>query len=73
MHVLTKSLVGAAASALMLAAVPAQAQQKFATIGTGGVTGVYYAVGGAVCRGRSAAEFVDRHDRRRQHAEALER
>ncbi|RDI62644.1 TAXI family TRAP transporter solute-binding subunit [Microvirga subterranea] len=50
MHVLTKTLVGAAASALMLAAVPAQAQQKFATIGTGGVTGVYYAVGGAVCR-----------------------
>ena len=29
---------------------PAGAQQKFATIGTGGVTGVYYAVGGAVCR-----------------------
>lgn len=28
----------------------AQAQQKFITIGTGGVTGVYYAVGGAVCR-----------------------
>jgi hypothetical protein len=28
----------------------AQAQQKFVTIGTGGVTGVYYAVGGAVCR-----------------------
>src|SRR2546427_12029497 len=28
-----------------------QAQdQKFVTIGTGGVTGVYYAVGGAVCR-----------------------
>ena len=26
------------------------AQQKFVTIGTGGVTGVYYAVGGAVCR-----------------------
>jgi len=50
MHVLTKSLVGAAASALMLTAIPAQAQQKFATIGTGGVTGVYYAVGGAVCR-----------------------
>jgi TRAP transporter TAXI family solute receptor len=50
MHVLTKSLAGAAASALLLTAVPAQAQQKFATIGTGGVTGVYYAVGGAVCR-----------------------
>ena len=30
--------------------VPATAQQKFVTIGTGGVTGVYYAVGGAVCR-----------------------
>jgi uncharacterized protein len=30
--------------------VPAVAQQKFVTIGTGGVTGVYYAVGGAVCR-----------------------
>ncbi len=30
--------------------VPAAAQQKFVTIGTGGVTGVYYAVGGAICR-----------------------
>src|SRR3954462_8393361 len=29
---------------------PAAAQQKFITIGPGGVTGVYYAVGGAVCR-----------------------
>ncbi|MEP7206693.1 MAG: TAXI family TRAP transporter solute-binding subunit [Casimicrobiaceae bacterium] len=28
----------------------AVAQQKFVTIGTGGVTGVYYAVGGSVCR-----------------------
>jgi uncharacterized protein len=28
----------------------ALAQQKFITIGTGGVTGVYYAAGGAVCR-----------------------
>jgi len=26
------------------------AQQKFMTIGTGGVTGVYYAAGGAICR-----------------------
>ena len=33
-----------------LAATPAQAQQKFVTIGTGGVTGVYYAAGGAICR-----------------------
>jgi len=33
-------------------AVPgtAAAQQKFITIGTGGVTGVYYAAGGAICR-----------------------
>ena len=47
-------LVGAAASAALviatLASAPALAQQKFVTIGTGGVTGVYYAVGGAVCR-----------------------
>ena len=28
-------------------AAPAQAQQKYMTIGTGGVTGVYYAAGGA--------------------------
>jgi hypothetical protein len=28
----------------------AQAQQKYITIGTGGVTGVYYAAGGAICR-----------------------
>lgn len=29
---------------------PAQAQQKYVTTGTGGVTGVYYAAGGAICR-----------------------
>ncbi len=29
---------------------PASAQQKFMTVGTGGVTGVYYAAGGAICR-----------------------
>jgi TRAP transporter TAXI family solute receptor len=34
----------------ILGALPAGAQQKFITIGTGGVTGVYYAVGGAICR-----------------------
>ncbi|UCG98343.1 MAG: TAXI family TRAP transporter solute-binding subunit [Burkholderiales bacterium] len=32
------------------AAAPAAAQQRFVTIGTGGVTGVYYAAGGAICR-----------------------
>src|SRR5688500_9473413 len=44
---------GLAAGALAaLASLPdsATAQQKFVTVGTGGVTGVYYAVGGAVCR-----------------------
>lgn len=39
-----------AVGALAGGAVPAQAQQKFVTIGTGGVTGVYYAAGGAICR-----------------------
>jgi hypothetical protein len=34
----------------LLAGAPTMAQQKFITIGTGGVTGVYYAVGGAICR-----------------------
>jgi len=29
---------------------PVAAQQKFVSIGTGGVTGVYYAAGGAICR-----------------------
>jgi TRAP transporter TAXI family solute receptor len=38
------------ALALALPAAPALAQQKFITIGTGGVTGVYYAAGGAICR-----------------------
>jgi len=33
-----------------LGATPAHAQQQFVTIGTGGVTGVYYAAGGAICR-----------------------
>ena len=41
---------GAAALALALPHDTAVAQQKFVTIGTGGVTGVYYAAGGAICR-----------------------
>ncbi len=40
----------AAAGTLMFSAPAAQAQQKYVTIGTGGVTGVYYAAGGAICR-----------------------
>lgn len=48
---ISKSLIALAATSLMAAAVPhAAAQQKFMTIGTGGVTGVYYAAGGAICR-----------------------
>ena len=42
--------LGLAAALVALTSMPATAQQKFVTIGTGGVTGVYYAVGGAVCR-----------------------
>ncbi len=34
----------------MLGTAPVHAQQQFVTIGTGGVTGVYYAAGGAICR-----------------------
>jgi uncharacterized protein len=36
--------------AALAVAPAAHAQQKFITIGTGGVTGVYYAAGGAICR-----------------------
>jgi uncharacterized protein len=48
----TRRIVSLAAALIGLASLsaPAMAQQKFVTIGTGGVTGVYYAVGGAICR-----------------------
>jgi uncharacterized protein len=47
-----RKLVALAASLLVAGtlAPAAQAQQKYVTIGTGGVTGVYYAAGGAICR-----------------------
>ena len=48
-----KHAAAAAAGLAVLAgtgAAVAGPGQKFVTIGTGGVTGVYYAVGGAVCR-----------------------
>src|SRR5436190_21196969 len=48
-----KSMLLALPAAIVLslaASAPAVAQQKFVTIGTGGVTGVYYAAGGALCR-----------------------
>ncbi|MCE2493894.1 MAG: TAXI family TRAP transporter solute-binding subunit [Alphaproteobacteria bacterium] len=48
---LTAAAVALAAGAFVAAEAPvAEAQQKFITIGTGGVTGVYYPTGGAICR-----------------------
>jgi TRAP transporter TAXI family solute receptor len=45
------SIGASLAFVLSLTLSPAvSAQQKFVTIGTGGITGVYYAVGGAICR-----------------------
>jgi hypothetical protein len=45
------SLFGALCiGAVAVAGLPAQAQQQFVSIGTGGITGVYYPTGGAICR-----------------------
>ncbi|WP_419797562.1 MAG: TAXI family TRAP transporter solute-binding subunit [Terasakiella sp.] len=44
--VATAAVIGFAAASMGVA----QAEQKFITIGTGGVTGVYYPTGGAICR-----------------------
>src|SRR6266702_3297744 len=47
----SSKMLAAAGAMLLLASASASAQgQRFITIGTGGVTGVYYAVGGAICR-----------------------
>ena len=46
-----RNLTAAAAALAACATVPvASAQETFVTIGTGGQTGVYYQVGGSVCR-----------------------
>ena len=50
LKILVQALAGTAAVSAALFAAPVAAQQKFVTIGTGGVTGVYYAAGGAICR-----------------------
>ncbi len=46
----TAMLAACVALAAATAATPVAAQQTFITIGTGGVTGVYYPTGGAICR-----------------------
>ncbi len=40
----------AAAIGALAVTAPVSAQQKFVSIGTGGITGVYYPTGGAICR-----------------------
>lgn len=51
---LTPTKLGLAAASMLfavgMAPSSAVAQQQFVSIGTGGVTGVYYPVGGAICR-----------------------
>ena len=48
---LTSVALGLAAGLVLAGASgPAAAQEKFVTIGTGGQTGVYYVVGGSICR-----------------------
>ena len=42
--------LGLTTAALLMGASVAEAQETFVTIGTGGQTGVYYQVGGSVCR-----------------------
>jgi TRAP transporter TAXI family solute receptor len=46
----TKKICGVAAAVTMTFGTAAVAEQQFITIGTGGVTGVYYPTGGAICR-----------------------
>lgn len=44
------SVVAAGMAVTGMAAITAHAEQQFISIGTGGVTGVYYPTGGAICR-----------------------
>lgn len=50
MTAMTRIVAAAAAVAGVALAGPATAEQQFISIGTGGVTGVYYPTGGAICR-----------------------
>ncbi|MDD5475160.1 MAG: TAXI family TRAP transporter solute-binding subunit [Syntrophales bacterium] len=55
-HLKTIFFIAAALALILTLAIPAdvsaqqQTEQRFVTLGTGGVTGVYYPVGGAICR-----------------------
>ena len=49
-RILSLVVAGFAVGSIGLAVPSAHAQQKYMTVGTGGVTGVYYAAGGAICR-----------------------
>ena len=51
MYMKTKTTIAAVMLGMSLGSVtPASAQGSFITIGTGGVTGVYYPTGGSICR-----------------------
>ena len=45
-----KKVILGSFAALSLIAIDAIAQERFISIGTGGITGVYYPTGGAICR-----------------------
>ncbi|WP_019955485.1 TAXI family TRAP transporter solute-binding subunit [Yoonia vestfoldensis] len=47
---MNKNWMAAAAAAVVMTGGAVQAQDTFISIGTGGVTGVYYPAGGAICR-----------------------
>ncbi len=47
---MNRKLLGLLSATILVGSGAVQAQDQFVTIGTGGVTGVYYPVGGAICR-----------------------
>ncbi len=49
-NTILSSVVAAGMAVTGMSAMTAHAQQQFISIGTGGVTGVYYPTGGAICR-----------------------
>jgi hypothetical protein len=48
--VMNKNWMAAAAATVVMTGGAVQSQETFISIGTGGVTGVYYPAGGAICR-----------------------